>query len=287
MRFFPLQRMRKREPTRPGFASSRFRCGFRVSHPLAAFRLPRPSDLFRTVTLLGFSPSKLFPPAEPRRLSAPLALLPLPATGFRDSKATSGRKADATSGLCSPRRSVTAERGLADRPLDAPLGFRALGHSFRRVARGFPPAPLSGFSAPPLTRRHRRPPRVSIRIVVLAPPLRPHDRLGAATLLRFSHLVFASAGFEPNRPGLTPTVPVALLPRTSVYGASSTLPEGQRRKCRCQAPGRHPTLDAQYIRAVPEPSSYCGEKSYVVDRRPTQLVPNERLDKSDLTAWKT
>lgn len=32
----PLQRMRTREPTYPGFASSRFWCGYRVSHPPAA-----------------------------------------------------------------------------------------------------------------------------------------------------------------------------------------------------------------------------------------------------------
>lgn len=60
--FLPLQRMRMREPTHPGFASSRFGCGCRVSHPLAAFRLPRPSDRLRPVTLMGFSPSKLLPP---------------------------------------------------------------------------------------------------------------------------------------------------------------------------------------------------------------------------------
>jgi hypothetical protein len=75
--FSPLQRIRIREPTDPGFASSRFWCGYRVSHPLAAFLLPRPSDRLGSVTLMGLPPPKLSPPTEPRRLSAPVALLPL------------------------------------------------------------------------------------------------------------------------------------------------------------------------------------------------------------------
>ena len=62
LEFLPLQRVQMREPTNPGFASSRFGCGCRVSHPLAALRLPRPSDRLRPVTLMGFSPSKLLPP---------------------------------------------------------------------------------------------------------------------------------------------------------------------------------------------------------------------------------
>lgn len=76
--FLPLQRMQMREPTHPGFASSRFGCGCRVSHPLAAFRLPRPSDLFRPVTLMGFSPSKPLPPGgavAPLGARCPLAVV--------------------------------------------------------------------------------------------------------------------------------------------------------------------------------------------------------------------
>ncbi len=75
--FSPLQRIQMREPTCPGFASSRFRCGYRVSHPLAALHLPRPSDRLGPVTLMGLSPSKPYPPAERLRLSARVALLPL------------------------------------------------------------------------------------------------------------------------------------------------------------------------------------------------------------------
>ena len=76
--FLPLQRMQMREPTYPGFASSRLRCGFRVSHPLAALRLPRPSDRLRPVTLMGFSPSKLLPPGgavAPLGARCPLAVV--------------------------------------------------------------------------------------------------------------------------------------------------------------------------------------------------------------------
>jgi hypothetical protein len=77
--FLPLQRLRKREPTYPGFASSRFGCGFRVSHPRAAFRLPRPSDPLGPVTLLGFPLRGFSLSTEPQRLSTSIALLPLPA----------------------------------------------------------------------------------------------------------------------------------------------------------------------------------------------------------------
>lgn len=81
LEFLPLQRMQMREPTYPGFASSRFGCGCRVSHPLAALRLPRPSDRLRPVTLMGFSPSKLLPPDG---AVAPLgALCPLVVTCTR------------------------------------------------------------------------------------------------------------------------------------------------------------------------------------------------------------
>lgn len=145
--FLPLQRMQMREPTHPGFASSRFRCGCRVSHPRAAFRLPNPPDLFRPVTLLGFSPSKLLPPAEPRRLSTPVALLPLPALGDV-TEATCGRLANPASGPCSPPESVTIERGLVVRPLAAPLGFPRSRAFPACVAAGFPAAPLSGLRAP-------------------------------------------------------------------------------------------------------------------------------------------
>lgn len=75
--FSPLQRIRTREPTNPGFASSRFWCGSRVLHPPAAFLLPRPPDRLGSVTLMGF-PLRSFPlPRSLGRLSASVALLPL------------------------------------------------------------------------------------------------------------------------------------------------------------------------------------------------------------------
>lgn len=79
LRFWPLQRFRRREPTHPGFASSRFGSGFRVSHPRAALRLPQPSDPLGSVTLLGFPLRGFSLSTEPQRLSASVALLPLSA----------------------------------------------------------------------------------------------------------------------------------------------------------------------------------------------------------------
>jgi hypothetical protein len=55
--------------------------------------------------------------------------------------------ADPPSGPCSPPESVTITRGLAVRPLDAPLGFRRSRAFLEGVAPGFPAAPLSGFFA--------------------------------------------------------------------------------------------------------------------------------------------
>jgi hypothetical protein len=78
LEFLPLQRMQMREPTHPGVASSRFGCGCKVSHPLAALRLPRPSDRLRPVTLMGFPPSKLLPPdgaVAPLGARCPLAVV--------------------------------------------------------------------------------------------------------------------------------------------------------------------------------------------------------------------
>lgn len=160
-KFLPLQRMQMREPTHPGFASSRFRCGCRVSHPLAAFRLPRPSDRLRPVTLMGFPPSKLLPPDG---AVAPLGT-PCPPAVVRTRRRNRSYVqplADPASGPCSPPESVTIARGLVARPLDAPLGFRR-SRAFRvNVAAGFPATPLAGFVALG-SRRVNRPPKVSIR----------------------------------------------------------------------------------------------------------------------------
>jgi hypothetical protein len=211
--FLPLQRMQMREPTHPGFASSRFGCGCRVSHPLAAFRLPRPSGRLGPVTLMGFSPSKRFPPTEPERLSAPVALLSLLARGVRSGKATCGRLASATSGPCSPPESVTITRGLVVRPLDAPLGFRR-SRAFRAsVAPGFPAAPLSGFGFV----GSRRVDLASQGLDPLSRCCAPRSEdFGAATLLRFSHLVSVPRASSRSVPGLRRTVPVTSLYRSAV-----------------------------------------------------------------------
>jgi hypothetical protein len=160
--FLPLQRMQMREPTHPGFASSRFGCGCRVSHPLAAFRLPRPSDRFKAGDAHGVFPFEASPSGRSRGASR----RPMPSCRCSHSanvaEATCGRLANPASGPCSPPESVTIARGLVARPLDAPLGF-CRSRAFRvNVAAGFPATPLSGFVALG-SRRVNRPPKVSIR----------------------------------------------------------------------------------------------------------------------------
>jgi hypothetical protein len=175
LELLPLQRMRRREPTHPGFASSRFGCGSRVSHPPAALRLPRPSGSFEPVTLMGFSPSKLSPPAEPWRLSTPDALLPLPLwKHVRDPKTTGCSGSGSATGRCSPRKSVADRTGVSRQAARCSPGVRR-SRAFRScVAPGFPRAPLSSLAG------HRscgncRPLRVSIRSVVAAPFRQPYS----------------------------------------------------------------------------------------------------------------
>jgi hypothetical protein len=107
-----------RDLPRPGSGAA---TGFRTL-------LPRPSPAslrpVRAGNAHGVPPSKLSPPAEPRRLSASVALLPLAVrtVGVAPGATSKSRTAPA-SGLCSPRESVAEKRGLAAPPLAAPLGF--------------------------------------------------------------------------------------------------------------------------------------------------------------------
>lgn len=183
LEFLPLQRMQMREPTHPGFASSRFGCGCRVSHPLAAFRLPRPSGRLGPVTLMGFPPSKRFPPGG---AATPLgARCPLVVTRTRRTqpKTTCSRLASPTSGPCSPPESVAITRGLVVRPLDAPLGFCRSRAFLVSVA-----ARLPGGSPLRLWLRRLAPRRPGLpgsrsALAVLRSSFR--RLVGAATLLRF------------------------------------------------------------------------------------------------------
>ena len=166
----------------------------RVTSP-ASFRPFKAGDAHGVLPLRSFSLR-----AEPWRLSALGALLPLSALGVR-SRNYVRPLADPASGPCSPPESVTTERGLAVRPLDAPLGFRR-SRAFRGcVAAGFPAAPLSGFVALG-SRRGHRPPRVSIRSrgAALHYPKMVWSRNPSA----IPAPRFRSASFEPQRPGLTP-----------------------------------------------------------------------------------
>lgn len=120
-------------------------------------------------------------------------------------EAASDRLMNPASGPCSPPESVTIARGLAVRTLDAPLGLRR-SRAFRgNVATGFPATPLAGFSAVGSHRRGR-PPRVSIRSRGARSSIR--RSVGAATLLRFLHLVSAPRTSSLGVPGSRRTVPV-------------------------------------------------------------------------------
>jgi len=240
--FLPLQRMQMREPTHPGFASSRFGCGCRVSHPLAALRLPRPSDRLRPVTLMGFPLRSFSLQAELRRLSAPVALLPLSALGDV-TEATCGRTANPASGPCSPPESVTIARGLAVQPLDAPLGFPR-SRAFRAcVATGFPMAPLSGFRRVRLAPRRPGLPGFRSALAVQRSSIR--RLIGAATLLQFSHLVSVPRASSRSVPGSRRTVPVpSLTPEIRSKGRPLSSPRGLAEGISVPDTGRHPTLDA-------------------------------------------
>ena len=235
--FLPLQRIRWRGPTTPGFASSRFRCGFRVRALLPPY-VPRDlSGRFRPATLLGFSPSKPFPP---HGAVAPLGARCPPAVPRQPCAVRKPREAERTrlQGLAPRRSPSTAGRGLAARPLAAPLGFFRSKAFRRRVASRFRAAPLTGFPGPPLARRPAGLPgsRSACRCCAPVNPIRRSSVPGAATLLRFSHLVSASALFERRRSGLTPMDPTASL-RFAIHPRDrpSALPEGARREFRCQA----------------------------------------------------
>jgi hypothetical protein len=201
LEFLPLQRVQMREPTYPGFASSRFGCGCRVSHPLAALRLPRPSDRLRPVTLMGFSPSKLLPPDG---AVAPLGTRCPPAVvGTRRTqpklRTTVGRpdfRALLPAGVRHDRTGISRAAARC-----SPGVSVALGHSSTALppaSRRLPSQASSRFGF----RRGDRPPRVSIRSrgAALLNPKIDRSRNPSAILAPR----FPSACFELRRPGLAP-----------------------------------------------------------------------------------
>ena len=276
LEFLPLQRIQTREPTHPGFASSRFRCGCRVSHPLAAFRLPHPPDLFRPVTLLGFSPSKLLPPTEPWRLSAPVALLPLPALGDV-TEATCGRLANPASGPCSPPESVTIERGLVVRPLAAPLGFPRSRAFPACVAAGFPAAPLSGLRA--LGSRQGRSASQGFDPLARCCAPRSEDRwepqpfCDSRTSFPFRVLRAAASRARAER------IPDIAAREVRSKGRPSSSPGGLAEGMSVPDAGRHPTLDV----IIPDRLGGC---QTIEGNRVTQPVDGRRnsLDRGALKA---
>lgn len=171
-----------------GFAPS---C--RVSSP-ATFRS------VRTGNALGVPSSRLLPldgAATPFGVRCPPAVT----RATRATRRSREPGADPASRLCSPRESVTIERGLAARSLDAPLRFCALGRSGNALrpkalpSRTFQPSRSPGAAAGPSGYRSARRCWRSLA--------------GAATLLRFLHLLFPRAS-NPRRPDLTATGPVTL-----------------------------------------------------------------------------
>ena len=118
----------------------------RVASP-ASFRPFKAGDAH------GVSPFEASPSGRSRDASR----RPLPSCRYLHSahmaETTVQPLADPPSGPCSPPESVTIARGLAVRPLDAPLGFCRSRAFLDSVAPGFPAAPLSGFFAVRLSPR--------------------------------------------------------------------------------------------------------------------------------------
>ena len=84
--------------------------------------------------------------------------------------------------------------------------------------------------------------------------------IGAATLLRFSHLVSVPRASSRSVPGLRRTVPVtSLLPERRSKGRPLSSPGGLAEGISVPDSGRHPTLDAS-IRAPQEPRQILERK---------------------------
>ena len=187
MGFGPLQRLRSRQPTVPGFASPGT-LRLQGSSALVAPSFCR--NLHGRVSCRARSwglPYEAFPFAR-RGCASRRTLAHLPSAQAAPGFHHVPRPAP---GLCSPRKSVArASRGPAARP-DAPLGF-ALSRGFLPIttaaaSRGPPPASLARASHP-----------------APAPRSLDRDRAGSSPwrpppLLRFLHLVPVPEG--SRRPG--------------------------------------------------------------------------------------
>jgi len=244
--FSPLQRIRMREPTNPGFASSRCWCGYRVSRPPAAFLLPRPSDRLGPVTLMGF-PLRSFPLPRSRDASR----RPLPSCRWPSRRAAwhqvphpSPDRPDFRALLPAE---VRGEKAGVSRPFArcSPGVFRALGRDRRCVADGFPSAPPTDFTKSAMWRLCRSP-GVSIRNGAWRPE-------GCHNPSALSAPRLPSARFGSRRSELTPTNPVTSLFRDPSEERPRALPEGTRSEWRCQVPGRRPTFEG----SIRGPRSMC------------------------------
>lgn len=282
MEFLPLQRIRIRGPTAPGFASSRFRCGHRVSHPLAALRPPNPSGPFRPVTLLGFPLRSL---SLPRSRDA--SRRPLPSCRY------SLRIRPRPGGHGRPHRELGFTALLPAKVRHDRTGFSRSAaryslevhrsRAFRvRVAPRFRGAPLAGLASEPLARPSNRPLRVSIREPVIGLESRDPEiaRSSAAALLRFSHLVSSSASF-----GIALLLARAdgagnlAVPRASVFGArANPSSKGLAEEVSVSSPGRHPTLANEYTGPFGGLSSPCVPYSYAIRAETLQPGFSDRVD---------
>lgn len=194
---------------------------------------------FQAGSAPGVPPSRLFPSAEPLRLSAPVALLPLSTFGSAAASRGHGRPRQRTrlQGFA-PRGSPSRlGRGLVARTAGAPLGFTALGRS--------------GFAWRPASRA--LPSRASRAAARTADPRAPQGidpRAGGRNSVdtirgsrrRVPQPFCGSRASSPHPRASSRAAPDSrrrVRPHRcrseSVHGAFASLPEGSRRECRRQA----------------------------------------------------
>jgi hypothetical protein len=170
-----------------GFAPS---CRF---HPPAPFRPVKAGDAHGVLPFEASPSDGAVASLDARCLPAVSPSSPLP----RPRRTTGGRVDGRGFKALLPVEVRHTGRGLAAPVLDAPLGFTALG----RFRLAWPPASraLPSQASPTAPKSDRRPLRVSIREPVGFVP-RPNPKIDSlcetTALLRFSHLVSASACFE-------------------------------------------------------------------------------------------
>jgi hypothetical protein len=148
MGFGSLQHIKVRRSTFRGLKPCPLRSAFRVWLPSWRLTPAEPVPvLFHTGGAPGIRPSELSPRGRyPPRFRAE-------GPTYRFTRRYSQRRSvgpaqrAAVPGLCPFRESLAVRRGLARRPLDAPLGFALLGSASDSLVRGFTRTPPTRFVA--------------------------------------------------------------------------------------------------------------------------------------------